>query len=264
MDAVAENWSVIVDDNYTCGMALPFTRRLGVEILYTPIFVRYIEWFGSKKDWLKANAIIRSRFNQIELNLKEPVLGNWTKEYMFQVIDTSDERTIRSQAKRSINKALKNELTIEQSNEYRSVYDVIRSELESKIQGLDTSAIERLEELLNNAKENNMLMSYMVSDGNIQGGILCIENKSSILYLKGAVADKVKKNGGMYLAMDQAIKDAVGQELQFDFGGSRVEGVRTFNHNLGGKDAVYYAYEINKGPKWFNFARRLKSKWSRK
>ena len=36
LDAVAENWCVYVDEKYTKGIAVPFTKRLGVKICYTP------------------------------------------------------------------------------------------------------------------------------------------------------------------------------------------------------------------------------------
>lgn len=53
LDATAENWCIVVDDNYTRGIALPYSKRLGLETLYTPIFVRYIEWLGKRKAWKK-------------------------------------------------------------------------------------------------------------------------------------------------------------------------------------------------------------------
>ncbi|MEY3237827.1 MAG: hypothetical protein RI883_1928, partial [Bacteroidota bacterium] len=43
LDAVAENWCVLTDDEYSKGIALPFTVRIGIKVIYTPIFVRYLE-----------------------------------------------------------------------------------------------------------------------------------------------------------------------------------------------------------------------------
>ena len=44
LDSVAENWCVLVDDDYSNGMALPYTIRMGVKGIYTPKFSRYLEW----------------------------------------------------------------------------------------------------------------------------------------------------------------------------------------------------------------------------
>lgn len=46
LDAVAENWCVLVDENYSKGIALPYSIRLGIKCLYTPIFSRYTEFLG--------------------------------------------------------------------------------------------------------------------------------------------------------------------------------------------------------------------------
>ena len=46
LDAVAENWCVLVDENYSKGIALPYSIRLGIKCLYTPIFSRYTELLG--------------------------------------------------------------------------------------------------------------------------------------------------------------------------------------------------------------------------
>ena len=60
--------------------------------------------------------------------------------------------------------------------------------------------------------------------------------------------------------MEQAIRTAREQQRSFDFGGSNAEGVKQFNHNLGGKDAFYAVMEWNKAPLWWRFARSLKKR----
>ncbi|MGY8927293.1 MAG: hypothetical protein ACKVJC_08360, partial [Flavobacteriales bacterium] len=68
--------------------------------------------------------------------------------------------------------------------------------------------------------------------------------------LKGTVTEEVKKNGGMYLALNSAIETADSNNKVFDFGGSRISGVKKFNSNLGGEDISYYFLEENKAPLW--------------
>jgi len=59
LDSVAENWAVLVNEDYTLGIALPYTIRFGVKTLYTPFFMRYIEVLGGEIDnlenYLKSN-----------------------------------------------------------------------------------------------------------------------------------------------------------------------------------------------------------------
>ena len=93
-----------------------------------------------------------------------------------------------------------------------------------------------------------------------QGGVFCFQSKTTLIYVKGAVGEAVKQNGGMYLALYAAIEYAKSNKLNFDFGGSNVAGVQRFNYNLGGTDEIYYVQTENNGPAWFKLARGIKSR----
>lgn len=262
LDAVAENWAVLIDEDYSYGMALPYTKRAGLEILYTPIFVRYVEWFGSESKLKEAQSLIAKRFKIIQLNCSAELLKGNCKEVVYQVADTN--RKLGSQAKRSLKKAISEELTVLKSVDYNSVFDVISMELTGKHEGLTSKSIQNLEKLFQAGKEANVLNAYQVVRQSSEGGIVCFEDEKRSLYLKGAVTENVKRNGGMYLALNSAIESALTKKVNFDFGGSKAAGVKKFNHNLGGKDAVYYAYNINNGPKWFSFLKTVRNKWKKK
>ena len=65
LDSVAENWCVLTDDDYSKGIALPFTIRLGIKVVYTPVFVRYLEWFGDEIEKLETiKTTIQNEFQQ--------------------------------------------------------------------------------------------------------------------------------------------------------------------------------------------------------
>ena len=264
LDATAENWSIVIDDDYTCGMALPYSVRMGIQTLYTPIFVRYMEWFGQKTKQMQAAFLIKEKFREIQFSVSEPVLGNGYEERVFQRINEGVEHKLKSQAKRSLKTAIKNDLKIFQSDKHNYISEVIHNELKGKFGGLNQNSMQSLKELFNKASEEGSLLSFEVRREKFEGGIICLENDHQLLYLKGAVSEAVKKQGGMYLALNEAISYAQSKGLDFDFGGSNIDGVRSFNHNLGGQDAVYYTYTMNKGPKWFRIAKRLKKKWIKK
>lgn len=265
LDSTAENWCALVDSDYTQGIALPYTVRAGQEILYTPIFVRYLEILGTGSIDQAEIQKIRDRFKIIQITFRQPVLGNDHEEYVYQCICDRKERRIGSQAKRSLSKAIKNEYSVRQGKEIISIISSIQDQLEGKFTGLDRNTIDNLTKLFEEAANQDCLHSFEVVSGDqCLGGIICIRKGNQFLYVKGAVTNEAKKNGAMYLALDSAIEYALNNELIFDFGGSRVKGVKDFNHNLGGKDVVYFAYTVNNGPVWFKLARRIRNKWIKK
>lgn len=261
LDATAENWCILVNADYTCGIALPYSVRLGVKTLYTPIFVRYIEWLGNSIDASIVQKAIQAQFSNIEISIKQPLLGEDFQSFEYQTIKSGSERKIGSQAKRSLKKAEKNNLEIVRSTDYTGIDSIVKSELVGKYNGIDEVSIKALSSLFEAAQKENRISVYEIKE---HGGIVCIDDKESLLYLKGTVSKSCKEQGGMYACLDVAIKNADSQGKLFDFGGSRIDGVKRFNHNLGGSDVIYYGYTFDKAPIWFKLARRIKNRWSKK
>jgi hypothetical protein len=265
LDALAENWCVLVDDSYKTGVALPYTLRMGQRILYTPIFVSYMELLGEKSmmnlDELRTQ--ILAEFKVIEIEFKEPVLGAEEEKFICQVLGKSNNR--KPQVQRMLNKARKNDLTIHLSDNWRGILEVIKIQLKHKFSGMSDASMERLEKTYLAAAQIGTLRAFEIRKGEIcQGGIICFENKDHVFYSKGAALEDARDNGGLYAAIDAAITTAFESDKWFDFGGSRVAGVRKFNRNFGGTDFEYFSYRIDNGPFWFRTLRGIKNKWFKK
>ena len=261
LDATAENWCALVNDDYTKGIALPYSVRLGVKTLYTPIFVRYIEWLGSEIDTSIINDAIKNHFSNIEVSIKQPLLGDRFKSFFYQTIPSNIDREFGSQAKRSLKKAINNDIEVEKSKDYSGVESIIVSELVGKYNGIDEVSVKALSKLFEAAKIEQRISIYEIKG---HGGIVCITDEGTNLYLKGTVSSACKLVGGMYACLDYAINETIIDDKTFDFGGSRIDGVKHFNHNLGGKDVIYFEYTFDNGPIWFKLARIINNKWSKK
>lgn len=261
LDATAENWCVITNDDFTFGMALPFSIRLGQETLYTPIFVRYLELFGDREQLPAALQLVNARFKNIRLHLRDNWNASSDTKYCFQRIDSKAERMSGSHAKRMLRRAEKANLLVKQDLNYSKVLNIVHKELENKIAGLDVNSSQALERLLKAAKEAQVLRVYSLE--NEKGAIACLEDEKQCLYLKGTTDKETKDQGGMYLLIHTAIETALESEKMFDFGGSRAEGVRRFNKALGGSDVAYYAFEVDNSPIWFKFAKRIRNTWKK-
>lgn len=266
LDAVAENWCIYTDDDYSKGIALPFTVRLGVKTCYTPIFLRYVEWIGDQspqfQDLIK---VLKTSFAVGQLSVKQQIPDETAEEYVFQLIESKTERTINSQAKRMLTKAMKNELHVTSSAETRGIQQIIAAELPQKIQSINTVSLSTLERLIANLRAEKLLeIRTIEKEGKLLGGLYLVNFNGYKLYLKGAFEKEAKDVGAMYFVMKEAILQAEKDKLIFDFGGSRVEGVRRFNVNLGGNDRVYYSYQWNNAAFWFNLLKKIRKGWKRK
>ncbi len=260
LDAVAENWCVIVDEAYSAGMALPYTQRMGVQILYIPIFSRFVSPLGVLTQ--EAAQVILEHFSVGEVGTSAAVFSASTENAtrVFQCVDDWESRTLSSQAKRSLKKAEKCGVQVQIHQDFTNVFNAIQLEIAGKFKGVDDASMKALERLFHAAKGEECLRVFEVDLEGDFGGVVCLEDATQLLYVKGACSDTLKKNGGMYLALNSAANYAKEKGLRFDFGGSNVEGVRRFNQNLGGVDVSYHFYQWNNAPFWFNFARKLKGR----
>lgn len=265
LDAVAENWCVYVDSAYSKGIALPYTVRLGIKICYTPIFVRYLEWLGDElKNGDALLNLLKKEFHSGQFNCKN-IHVEPTEKLIFQSIKKGQEPIFGSQAKRMFSKFEKSEMSIELATEQIEVLNHISAELPKKVASLNEQALTNLEKLINGLKDQDLLKIITVKNKNgVVGGLFLVEFNNTLLYLKGAFSVDSKKEGGMYAAMKVAISMSKQKGLNFDFGGSRVEGVRRFNMNMGGFDNTYYSLHWDNSPGWFKLLKKAKQTWEKK
>ena len=159
LDEVAENWCIVTDNDYSCGIAVPFTIRLGVKCFTTPIFVRYLEWFGSQENWNSASILIEKYFSggviQVPLNLI-----NQQQFRLFQIID--GDRRLGSQATRMLAKAKHFKIETADSSETLSILEIIKSELPAKIATLNTKSVATLKSLVLNLAQKNLIKSFAI------------------------------------------------------------------------------------------------------
>ncbi|MCE2683027.1 MAG: GNAT family N-acetyltransferase [Cryomorphaceae bacterium] len=260
LDEIAENWMVYVDENYTKGIAVPFAVRLGVKTCYTPIFITNLEWLGENVDDLVQFSMeVKDLFPIGNFCLRQPLVELNSEEFIEQIIPSDSNLSLGSQAKRMINKSEKQAYRITYTSNKAEIFSLIRSELLPKISSLSEASIQRLEKSMDKMSERGHLQVLSVFQGEqCLGGLLLIDFNQTVLYLKGAFTDEAKKNGAMYAAMNSAIQQAKLAGKNFDFGGSRVEGVRHFNLQLGGMDRVYYYHQWDNSPFWYRWVKQLR------
>ena len=260
LDEIAENWMVYVNENYTKGIAVPFAVRLGVKTCYTPIFITKLEWLGENQGELaQFGRELKTHFPLGNFCLNQSLEDVHSEEFVEQLIPSNSILSLGSQAKRMINKSDKLAHRIERSSERSAIFSLIRSELLPKISSLTEGSIHRMEKAIEKMSEQGHLQILSVFQGEkCVGGLFLIDFNQTVLYLKGAFTDDAKKNGAMYAAMNTAIKQALSEGKSFDFGGSRVEGVRHFNLQLGGLDRTYNCHQWDNSPVWYRWAKQLR------
>lgn len=258
LDALAENWCVYVNDEYSMGIALPYTIRAGVRNLYTPLFMRYIEWLGEPLD-VDLIEVLKKEFVLADVCTRYAI-GNSGKEYVFQSIERRVEPKFNELARRMMRKFATSGLTMNWSGNRKEVLAIVKEELPVKVSSINERTLVFLDRLTMELEKSGMLTVVEVSkDNETVGGVLFVNYNNRIIHLKSAFRDEAKRSGSMYAAVAKMIEVAIAEDKHFDFGGSRVEGVRRFNLNMGGKDEVYFNYSWDNSPFWFKALKQIRN-----
>ncbi|SFT36390.1 Acetyltransferase (GNAT) domain-containing protein [Lishizhenia tianjinensis] len=264
LDATAENWFVYWKKDENWGVALPYTVRLGIKTLYQPFFSRYQEVIGDvPAGRSELEEVIKQHFKRSMVNFRREI-PEWipSEIYVYQSYD--EQAKISTNAKRQFKKFEKSGYSIEKEAFTPEHLEFITNTLAEKLDFYKGDEVEIIDRLAKNLSGTQQLVSHVVRiAGEIAACILLMDFGQRRIYLKGASSEDLKKLGAMYALLNNAREEAVAQHKIFDFGGSRVDSVKSFNYKLGGVDQKYFAYHYDNSPFWFKLAQSLKA-WKKK
>jgi hypothetical protein len=259
LDATAENWAVLYNDNKTAGIACPFTIKAGQKVLYSPFFNRYVEWIGAEIDLNILLVELKKHFKVADFNFLQPVDGFELLQHHYL---ESNEIHLNSLAKRSLKKALV--FTTDIQTNAPQLMPLIANELATRVKSLNAFTLPKLSNLVASFKDNGLLQIDLLEENSWCGGLWLIESNEKVLYLKGTVQQEAMKKGGMYRLIFDAINYAHSVGKSFDFGGSNVENVARFNANFGAKSIKYARITWNNAPFWWKILKKLNNRWKEK
>jgi len=249
LDSLSEHWLAVIVGDYQGGMAVPYTIRLGVKGIYTPNFLRAVDWLGEKPtDFGKVASLLKEKFTRANLNINQE-LFDVKSTLFFQKLDDSSTFKLGSQSKRSIKKFKKTELAIS-SITIEEALPLVVGELKSKVKGLKTIDFLRFQNLLLNY-DSEKCFCFGVRGSSLHAAAIIIEWNNQWLFIKGGVDAFGKQNGCMHALMQECIQKAFENGKKFSFEGSNVESVRQFNLGFGAVNQPYFNWNWNNSPWWF-------------
>lgn len=261
LDSVCENWCIYVDEHYSVGIAIPFTNKLKTKLVYTPNFLRCLNFIGEINQE-KIGAIIKeikNEFSSGDLAIEnlEYELNGETRVY--QQVSRTHEILINTLSKRMLKKFDQSQLRISSNVELESVFLFLESNLFQRIQGLTKSDFILFKKLIVNLNNLKMLKVCGVinSQNEFKGYSLFIQTSEKLIYIKGVVSQDAMKDGAMYAMLFNYMNVARENDLTFDFGGSSIDTIRQFNLNLGGQDALYSRIIWGNQPLYYKIAKYI-------
>ena len=264
LDATANDWDAYIAEDFSYAIPIGTVKKGGIERVYPPLFQGYIEPIGNvaEIDWIVFEKALIKRYLKGNIHFKSDDLPNTKSETFIYQSVSKETFKLKSQAKRKIKLFNKSAYTIQTENiDTCTLYQLIVEELSKKIPLFKTKDVIFLKRLIEAAEDKGFLYKVAVYSGTtLKGGLIGLQYKNELIYLKGATTESLQQEGAMYALMEHFIAYGCAQNCTINFGGSRIEGIRFFYQRFNGKDVNYYHYYWDNSPIWFKILYRLYSK----
>jgi hypothetical protein len=261
LDVVSENWCIYVDENYTKGLAIPFTQKLNCKSVYTPNFLRCLNFLGDINQEFAIQVIeaIKGEFLVGNLSLEGLDIYLEGEMRVYQKISSFEDHSLNNLSNRMIKKFSNSGLRISEDVKIAELLTFLEFNLFTRIDGLNKSDFLIFKKLITSLNEMHLLKSYVACDieNNLKGCVLLIQTSNNLTYIKGVSSSESMKQGVMYGLMNHAFSLAKDNKLIFDFGGSNVDSIRQFYTNLGGRDANYVRIKWGEFPIYYKIAKYI-------
>ncbi len=263
LDAAFKNWSALILNDYEAVFPMAIKSKFKINYLYQPFFTRY---YGVYSKSTITQSLVNDFFNAIpnnikfiEFNIHESNEFDHTdfqkKEHFYQLLNINKPyveiyQNFKGDAKRNIKKAENNNLQVVDNIAPEKVVTLFRNNKGNQLKELRSGDYTLLQDIMDAAKNNKCGISIgIVNSQNVLiAAAFFIKFKNTILFLKGSANTEGKTLGAMYLIIDTLLKNYAQKAFFFDFGGSSIESIASFNHNFGAENCVYLQVKKNNLP----------------
>ena len=261
LDIVSPKWDALVFGDYELLMPLPWKSKLGIKYLYQPTFIQQLGLFSNidiNHESIKSFILeVEKHFKiaDIQLNFANPKLE--TGKFILrntQLIDISKSyddllnKYVKNH-KKNLKKINESGLRINSKGMSFDFIDLLGNMFVKKgVNEITKSDISKLKHVIDLSIEKGFGEFYFgyLDDKLCASAFFLKWGKRVIVYT--ALNDLGRTAGAMFGLIDKYLKENSGQDLQFDFAGSNIPGVKYRNLGFGARNEIYYQVKINNLP----------------
>lgn len=260
LDAMAENWSAVVVDDYRIIMPLTWRSKFGISYLSKEIFMQQLGVIGKANDTETIDVIASalkkfSLYGRMSFNFSNDVsfLQKATSHINF-VLDLNKPyetvfKNYVESLQRNIRRAVKNnvQITGASNEEAAKAYQDYVSTF------MNTNEVAKVflkfKKMFHHAPENFFISRKAVdTSGNTFSICLWLRDNKRIYNLMPTTFPTGKDKVAMPLLLDNIIQEYCGQNMLFDFEGSELPGIRKFYEKFSPVNQPYSVYQYNRIP----------------
>ncbi len=260
LDAVAENWSALVVDDYRFVMPVVWKKKAGMKYIYQPFYTQQLGVFS--KEYVEPELIqsmlkiLYKKFRFAGMNFNAKNLVGEEKHFIVEdksnyVMSLNQDYDTHysgfsSNAKRNIKKSIE---FAEQVERNLPVEELVRLKRENDVIKRSEEDYRWMVNVFETIQQHDAGKIYAIRTGSeISAAAFFAFSKTRVIYLLSASSSKGKEQRGMFRIVDTFIQDYAGSGKILDFEGSNIPSVARFFGGFGAQADIYQNVSFNRFP----------------
>ena len=248
LNALCEDWELLVFDDYQFVMPIPIRKKLGLKIVVMPLFCQQLGIFGEEK-----NPKIEEEFLQFFLNNYKILFYSFNYQNSFaEDFKTKKnyfiEKTEYLLLRKNYFKGRKSTVKTAQGLDFKEVeLSYISDFIRKNFKGLEKKKdLDKFFEYLNFLKaEKKMKLYGSFKEEHLTNVAIIIDEDGSYALLGLVNEEKFRQDNGASFLIDRILKDHI-QEKSFNFMGGTIRGLEVFFKSFGAELQEYAVIERSK------------------
>jgi hypothetical protein len=245
LDIVADNWDVLVLDDYKAVMPIPWNQKYFIKYITQPYFCQQLGVFSKFELTKNINDLfiksILRKFIKINLNFNS---GNFCTSRMSEKVNYILElnntyellfNSFSKRRKRSIKAAEKNDLSIRKTSILELIK--IKKEFYNHI-FFPERIVEKLSDYVT-ANDKGFILGVF-KDDILVGGSLFLKSNNRIIYLFSSYNKQSRALNASSFLINTVIKQYENSNFTIDFEGSNLPNIASFFKSFGAKNDNYF------------------------
>ncbi|MGK0421436.1 MAG: hypothetical protein ACJAT9_001107 [Polaribacter sp.] len=261
LDIVADNWDVLVMNDYKAVMPIPWRKKFGIKYIYPPLWLIQLGIYSIEKEnedaFLK---MLLSNFRFFETRTNSKNYFSVFKEYQqkrdIQVLDLKQPyetmlSRFRRDRKKDLRKAKRSELNMKIENNLDKFINLYKLNVGKKVKKIKEIDYNNLKLLITACidKKKGEILSVYDGEGNLVAAGFFLKDKERVVKLVSSTDYNNRKNGANTFLIEKAVRKYYEAFDLFDFGGSSVKSIASFNLSFGAHTENYLQLKYNGLPK---------------
>jgi hypothetical protein len=269
LDIVADNWDVLVLDDYLAVMPIPWRKKMGVKYVYPPFWLLELGVFSihsSIKHSIFFDALFQKfKFVESKLNTYSSLQNSFSFliDKQMQVLSLDKEYAniiiaYRKDRRKDLQKAKKADVTQKWNDNPEKLIQLFKENVGKRTPFIVDKDYQVLHKLIHVCIEKRVgeVLSIYNKDNSLVASGFFLKHKDSITILISSTDFENRKNGENTFLIDSAIFKYQKNYKAFNFGGSSMKSIAKYFLSFGAETKAYQQIKYNNLPFWMRLFKK--------